>query len=253
MTKKQIDNKIYHKLLDFETFDIEDKSDKNGKNRRIFNATITTNSLDRHYEVVVPDGIRYNNFLKNRTIFYNHNSSLPVGSVLELIRGKGKWKSKGEIATRTEDNLNSEFFPDFVWNMMSQGHIKGVSIGFKVMGKREPSKQDISKYGDKIRSVITDWELVEYSIAPIQANPEALITSIEKSNLTAETVKSLFPDIIFPEKKDNTEIIKKEIEIKIKNELKKYYKDISVEKDIKDTIKKEIEKYLLRQKGIVYY
>ncbi len=59
------------------------------------------------------------------------------------------------------------------------------------MDSRYPSKKDIETYGGDIKTVYTRWKLLEWSIAPVQSNPEAVVTDIGKA-LNPTVAKSLY-------------------------------------------------------------
>jgi phage head maturation protease len=143
-------------------------------------ATITTDTVDMDGEVMVPEGMDATDFEKRRTIFWNHDYARPVAKALgKLKREDGRILSKFRFAERPAA-AQGEWFPDTVRALVDQGVIRGVSIGFRPMEQRPPTKEDRRKYGEDCRLVRSRWKLGEWSIAPYQCNPDAVVDAIAK-------------------------------------------------------------------------
>jgi hypothetical protein len=76
----------------------------------------------------------------------------------------------------------AEWLPDTVRALMQQGVLSAFSVGFRVPsdGIRQASERDIERFGPKTRTVITRWELLEFSVVSVPANQEALATAVAK-------------------------------------------------------------------------
>lgn len=158
-----------------------------------FTATINTDTLDRDDEVVLPSGMIPTEFNESGLVFWNHDYDKPVAFPEKpKIVGGGvvcgaKWME------RPADYVGS-WFPDFAKALCQQasalGRSIGVSVGFIAMDYRAPSKKDIDTWGDRIRRVITRWKLLEWSIAPVQSNPSAVVTAVGKGLVSREAVKA---------------------------------------------------------------
>ena len=214
--------------------DIEFKKAE-GKDRT-FEATITKEVVDREGEVLKAEGLNPKNFLKTGTIFFNHNTDMPVGSCSSIKKSGNSWVAKAEIAQRPTD-YQGEFFPDFVWAMLGK-HVKGISVGFLKQDERKPSKKDVEDYGENVKNVITEWELLEYSIAPLQCNPDALVTWVSKGLISEAQAKQYFPDIDIPKPKAKS--------------VKLYYTP-QKRKQSKPNIERTIIKTVLKKRGQLYY
>lgn len=203
---------------------------------RVYTATITTQSLDRDNEVLLSSGMDSSEFEKTGgTIFFNHNYNQPVGKSLFIKRGQKKWISQFKIADRPAD-YQGDFFPDFVASLIDQGIIKGVSVGYQTLQERIPTKKDINEFGKGVRNVVSKWKLLEYSIAPLQANAEALIKNfVDTKKITMEMAKMVLPTI--------------EIELKEKN---KDIVEIELQPKMTDIVKKKVEIQLLKKRGRLY-
>lgn len=153
-------------------------------------ATITTETIDRDGEVLISQGMDATKYELNPIVFYNHDYSQPIGKISELRRSDGKIDATIKFAQRTE-GVEGPFLPEFVESLVEQGIIKGISVGFvpKEGGVRKASKEDNEKYGDSVRQVYSQWELLEVSVAPLPANATALISAIKKGAIDRNDVK----------------------------------------------------------------
>lgn len=145
--------------------------DKENRSARFI---MTSEAVDRYADIVIQSGIDIENFLKNPTALMFHNSrNWPIGNwsdVTKILSGRPK---------RTEGNLN--FLPEGVdedadraARHVAAGSIRTVSIGFI------PDWAEV----DFILDDDEDWtggfrfnksELIECSLVPIPANPQALV------------------------------------------------------------------------------
>lgn len=163
-----------------------------GKGRH-FSANITSDRLDRDNEVLLPQGMDATEFMRTKTIFWNHDYSTPIGAAKTLSKSLNGWSSDAFIADRPED-YQGDFFPDYVWALLSQDIIKGISVGFIPIETRFPTKKDIETYGSDIRAVHAKWKLLEWSIAPLQSNIDGVVTMVQKGIVKPEIAKRLFPN-----------------------------------------------------------
>jgi hypothetical protein len=143
-------------------------------------ATISTEMMDRDHEVVIAGGMKATNFLKTGAVFWNHNYNLPVAKAIKLRPSKSHIESTAKFAKRPS-GFGGDFFPDFARAMVQQGVVKGVSIGFIPKEMRNPTDKDKENFGDDLINVISKWELLEWSLAPVQSNPDALVSAVGKA------------------------------------------------------------------------
>jgi HK97 family phage prohead protease len=159
---------------------------------RRFLSVITTDSLDRDGEVLIPDGMDSTEFERTGTVFWNHNYDMPIGKLVgKLRRNDDSVEAETEFAVRPDD-YQGEFFPDFARAMVEQGVVRGVSVGFIALDMRRAGTRDIERYGESCKRVINRWKLLEYSIAPVQCNPDALIASVNKGKCTKDDAIKYF-------------------------------------------------------------
>jgi hypothetical protein len=57
---------------------------------------------------------------------------------------------------------------------------------------RRATDIDRKKYGDEVQTIFSRWKLLEVSLAPLQANPDALITAVKKGLVSPVAAKQFF-------------------------------------------------------------
>lgn len=166
-----------------------------------FTARITTAALDRDDEALLPSGMDPSEFDASGTVFWNHDYDKPVAVPGKPRQHDGQVGCPATFLKRPADWKDGPWFPDFVRAFVQQmnaaGKSVGVSVGFLPVEARKPSKKDRETWGDRVKSVVSKWKLLEWSIAPVQANPEAVITAVGKS-LDRVAFKALFPTLPLP-------------------------------------------------------
>ena len=167
--------------------------------KRQFEATITSERLDRDNEVLIAEGMDPSDFLKNPVIFWNHDYAKPVGKALDVNKRTMRVTSKAQIAQRPADH-QGEFFPDYVWALVDQDIIKGVSVGFIPSEWRDPTENDRRKFGD-VRTIHSKWKLLEWSLAPLQCNVDAVVTAVGKGLIDPKIAKAVYPGARLPQRK----------------------------------------------------
>jgi len=148
-----------------------------------FTAKITTDSVDRDKEVLLPLGMDPSEFNVSGSVFWNHNYDRPIAIPGALKRSDKGWLAKANFLKRPKD-FSGEFFPDFVRAFVTQskelGKRVGISVGFIPIEQRQPSKRDKEMFGESVRNVISKWKLLEWSVAPVQSNADAFVTAVGK-------------------------------------------------------------------------
>jgi HK97 family phage prohead protease len=121
--------------------------------------TISTSAPDRDGDVLIPSGCDLANYRKNPIVLFGHDyEALPVGSTTRIdVRADGlvaswQWLSGDDRAQR-------------VRNAYEQGALRAASVGFR------PVQSSPRMEGGKLYS---KWELLEWSLVPVPANPEAV-------------------------------------------------------------------------------
>src|SRR3990167_5238826 len=127
---------------------------------------ISTINADRDKDHVIPEGMDASNFMKAPVLMWSHGgsdryASLPIGTVTSLN------VTPGQGITASWRWLENDPMADRVRNAWNQGVVRGTSIGFR------PTKMEPNAEGGVDHLA---WELLELSVCPIPANPEAVRT-----------------------------------------------------------------------------
>ena len=129
-------------------------------------------SVDRYGDIIRADGWKLENFRKNAVLLFGHNSrDLPIGKVTDVgVVGK-QLEATAEFMP---EGMND--FADAVWHAVEAGFLNAVSVGFLPLS--EPNyifaADDPDHKGWPTGYEFVDQELLELSVVPVPANPQAL-------------------------------------------------------------------------------
>jgi HK97 family phage prohead protease len=145
---------------------------------RTFRFVASTGTLDRDGDILDPDGWRLDAFRRNPVILVAHESrSLPVARAAYVGVVDGQLVLDVEFPPAGTTRVADEVF-----NLVREGFLRAVSVGF-VPDDWEPLVGGGRRY--------TSMELLEVSLVPIPANPEALLAAAfgGKSRATEERLR----------------------------------------------------------------
>lgn len=141
-------------------------------------SVITTSGMDRECEIVLPEGIEYDDFARYGTVLFGHSQQQPCGKSVWIKTRPDALLAKTSYPRRPGD-LGGEWLPDFVWSMIAADVLKGKSIGFIPTEVRDPTEEELARHPDCQRVITRSW-LIEYSVVSTPCNPQALVESIGK-------------------------------------------------------------------------
>lgn len=132
---------------------------------------ISTGAVDRDNDVVDPNGWDLTDYKKNPVVLFGHDyRSLPVGRGLNTRMESGKLKSTAQFP-----DVSTYAFADTVFKLIAGGYLNATSVGF------DPTKWEFVEEASRGFGVdFKQQKLLEYSIVPVPANPEALIEARSK-------------------------------------------------------------------------
>lgn len=129
---------------------------------------VSTGDPDRDGDIIEPDGWELRNFRKNPVVLWSHSHrALPIAKATE-IRSTGN--ELRAVAQFPEPGIHG--FADTVFELLSRGFLKATSVGF------DPLEWTINEERGGID--FQRQELLEFSVVPVPANPEALIAASEQ-------------------------------------------------------------------------
>ena len=177
-------------------------------NERTVTAFISTSSVDRDGEVLLPKGADFEPFLKNPVVLWAHSyDQTPIGKAIQLKKSFKKITAKIKFA-ETE-------FAEEVYQLFKGGFLSAFSVGFIPKESHSPTPDEIKKRPEWAEAFIIfdKWELLEFSAVPVPANSEALATAVKSKSvkLSDELKEELGIDVeVFTPNTDNTKIIVKD-------------------------------------------
>jgi len=231
--------------------------------KREFTAIISTNDVDLANEVLLPEGVNAKDFKNNAIILFNHDRDNPIGTAKSIRRQGNGLVAKGKLAQGIERI-------DDIWKLVQQGILKGVSVGFQILEQRPATPEDIKMFGKNVRSVISKWKLLEFSIVSIPCNQSALITGCKELDIdhmnilgdayVEETVVIKDMEVIEEEIAEKTEdiieeIVETEEDVKeqLEEEIKELDLDIEIEKGTKDKIIEVVKENKVDMREVIKY
>jgi hypothetical protein len=163
---------------------------------------VTTESVDRDNEVVLAKGLNWKQWKKNPVVTFGHNyRDLPVGRGLWVKRETDKnivgWLAKTRYTSKPEDWGDHPWFPDAVWHFVREGDLPGKSIGFVPLEMRSPKEDEIKKRPELagVDTIIPKGLILEYAVATVQSNPDALVISSAKAKQKGLNVESILEEL----------------------------------------------------------
>lgn len=169
--------------VEYKTVEIADLGFKAKANDRVLRFTVTTDALDRDHDVVIPSGMRFDEYLRNPQFLWAHkHDQLPIGKCvrLELARGNRALVGDFEFARHS--------FADQIFKLYNDGFLNAVSVGFRSLVSGPPSPEMLATRPELVKCfrVIKASNLFEVSAVPIPSNPEALRELTMKGLLSPE-------------------------------------------------------------------
>lgn len=119
---------------------------------------IASGSLDRHGERISIAGMSTTKYMKNPVVQWAHDYSLPpIGKATKV------WKDGNKLMGRMKFAVDENPFAKTIYDLVKGGFLNAVSIGFI------PQEME--------GNIFTKSEMIEFSVVPVPANSEALISA----------------------------------------------------------------------------
>ena len=149
----------------------ETRPGRSTRDRLVKRVILTTPTLDRQGDIVVPTGVSLKWFKKNPVVLWAHRyDQPPVGAVdVDALKVTDKG-IEADVVFDAGSAVGRE-----VYGLYDRGVMRAWSIGFvplKWQLIEDPDTNRVKGYR------IEEWELLELSAVPVPANPEALTRHI---------------------------------------------------------------------------
>lgn len=182
-----------------ELFKMQSVIKKVDEEKREVTSVISTETEDRDKDIIEVRGWDLKNYKKNPVVLWGHNYSRPpIARTIKIIKDSVK---KELIATRQYPEEGIYPFADTVFNLVSGGFQRTVSVGFKptkwIRRDQLPENHphfvegNPDAYYSDTGVLFQKQELLEYSDVPIPANPEALNLAYKKGLMDKKTFEEL--------------------------------------------------------------
>lgn len=172
-----------------------DKPEKLKEERAIVHF-ISTSDADRVRDIMNPKGMIDKDFEKSPAVWYNHNyrwsdTAIPIA--------KSLWRKKKEDGVLAKTQFATHAFAEDVYKLHDGEFMNTWSIGFRPAKDKNGLVEKDSIEFDEKNNITTwhKWDLLEYSSAPIAANPNArdmvkdLMGMVWKSEITDGMIRNI--------------------------------------------------------------
>ena len=181
----------------YKTFSVTNKTID--EDAGIYEAWITTESVDRDGDIVLAAGMDGTNYVKNPVVLFGHNywsaeALVANGLDLEVTPGKGVRSKFQFVKEGISENA------DLVHRLWAGKYINAVSIGF-MPRKREAIMSDPDPESGNSRRTgwrFDEWELLEYSIVTVPSNQDSLRAGIKALTGGDPLLEELYRKILLP-------------------------------------------------------
>jgi HK97 family phage prohead protease len=150
-----------------------------------FEFTLSDETVDRYGDIVSADGWELEAFKKNPVALFGHD--FPIGKWTDLhVNAQDKaLRGKLDIPKGVSARI------DEIRRLVDAGYLKAVSVGFRALVRPKPIKDEAGDDTGGYRFV--KHELLECSVVPVPANPNAL--AIAKAlRISPDTLKLVFAE-----------------------------------------------------------
>lgn len=164
--------------MEYKTYTVETKAIDAEKG--IYEALISTESVDRDGDILKAEGADLTNFNKNPVVLFGHNyrdATAVVGKALEVVKEAGQGiRARFQFADK-----ETSPHADLVHRLWRGGFLNATSVGF--IPNQHEARKDEDGNDTEYGRTYTEWELLEFSIVPVPANQEALRLAYKEMGL----------------------------------------------------------------------
>ena len=166
-------------------------------------AKISTSSVDREGDVLVPQGCNSKDYEKNPTVIFDHNySSLPIARCDSLKRTDAEIIAKMSFTPKPPGH-SGDWLPDQIFALYQHGAMSAFSVGFIPIESRPASERDKATYGPDAQRIISKWSLLEISCVSLPCNQEAVAIAVSKGYVSQSSANKIFKSHPHPNNDDD--------------------------------------------------
>ncbi len=163
---------------------------------RVLEFVGSTELPDRDNEIIKASAWQVEQYTKNPVVQWAHNyAEPPIGKTLSIRQSQGKTIFEIEFADK-----DTYEFADTIYKLCKGGFLNATSVGFI------PLEWDAGKKDSDPNRIYTKVELLEISIVPVPANPDALISARNAGVVSLkeyDLAKKVFSVVLKPEETEN--------------------------------------------------
>lgn len=173
-----------------------------GYEARVLQYCMTDETVDRYGDIVMAKGGDLSQYKKNPVVLTFHNGhTFPVGNSIKTWYDKEQKAVMGWVLF-FDERVDPSGIADTAFRFASSGAMKYGSIGFITKKSRRPDEKEQEVLGIPAYGVIfEEWELLEFSLTPVPANPNAGQREVEiirrgfytKENINDPELTKYFP------------------------------------------------------------
>lgn len=169
----------------YKTFAAEVKAE--GDEARLIRFRITTDAVDRERDVLSPAGWKLDHYLKNPVVLWAHDyRQPPIARAREIVSTEHGLSSLAEFPPR-----GVHPFADTIYDLLKGGFLNSASVGFN------PTKPPV--YNEERKGYdYAEQELLEFSVVPVPANPEALVEA-RAAGIDLQPIKKWAEKVLGPD------------------------------------------------------
>src|SRR3990167_877480 len=166
----------------YKTFAAEVKAE--GDEARLIRFRITTDAVDRERDVLSAAGWKLDHYLKNPVVLWAHDyRQPPIARAREIVSTEHGLSSLAEFPPK-----GVHPFADTIYDLLKGGFLNSASVGFN------PTKPPV--YNEERKGYdYAEQELLEFSVVPVPANPEALVEA-RAAGIDLQPIKKWARDVL---------------------------------------------------------
>ena len=166
---------------------------------------VSTISVDRDGDIILPDGGQIKDFAKNPVILYAHKHGADMfgGGNDTLPIGRDVWIKADKFGIKAKQRYAKHQLAEDIFNMHKDGFPLASSIGFIPLEYvrndgskewKETAKYVKDKYGMSSKDIksaniiFTKWYLLEHSDVPVPSNPDALAQAYSSGEFKCKSI-----------------------------------------------------------------